>query len=476
MGNPGWSYRDLLPTFIAMERNGNIESVDPRYHGTDGDMSVQYFPYQDQNVFHFLNAYQELGLELFDQNTERQVGTSLIQTFSSNGLRFTSNDAYIRPIRNQRPNLVIQRNAYVTRVLIDQNNRAYGVEYVQNGQWLRATASKEVILSAGSLMNPKVLMLSGVGPSNVLQQFNIQVLKDLPVGQNLHDHTTTDGVVIALSNLTATTATDQQRVRDVFQFRQTQRGPLAGTATLQVNAFVQTRYENQPDRPDIQFSLDPTNVRNFFTDPVLTAAATTDPRAYYDGVMVRPILLSPASRGYVTLNATDPLFGLPLVFPNTFQQDIDLLTMVEGMKQGVSITNTPTMRRIGARVVTIPLPACRHLPFGSDDYWACVAMSYTTTIYHPVGTCKMGPPNDPTAVVDPRLRVYGISNLRVIDASIMPKIMRANPEAGILAIGQKGAEFIISDWVQSGRAESVGHQENVGGNLGWLGRIFSRFW
>lgn len=450
MGNPGWSYRDVLPTFIEMEHNGNIPHVNPHFHGTTGDMSIETFPHQDQNVFHFLEAYRELGLDIFDQNTDRQIGASLIQTFSRNGERFSANAAYIRPIRNTRKNFVLRTNAYVTRILINPETKtACGVEYIQDGQKFTARASKEVILSAGAIMSPKLLMLSGIGPAKHLQQFNIPVLQDLDVGYNLHDHATTDGVVIGLTNLTATTATLEEMISDVHQWKQYRRGPLSSTATIQVNAFVQTKYERQPDRQDIQYVLDPINVGNFYTDPILSQQATVDPRAYYDGVQLRPVLLDPKSRGRILLNNSDPVFGYPLIHPNTFVEDIDIARMVEGIKQGLNLLYTDRLKSIGAQLVTIPLPACLNYQFGSDDYWACVCMSYTATIFHPVGTCKMGPPKDRSAVVDPRLRVYGIRHLRVVDASIIPKIMRANPNAGVLMIAQKATKFIKDDWINT---------------------------
>lgn len=339
-------------------------------------------------------------------------------------------------------------NTEVLRALIDpQTKTAYGVEILsRSGKVQQIYARKEVIISAGSLNSPKVLMLSGIGLHEDLERHNIQVIKSLPVGYNLMDHTTIDGVVFALSNYSSTQVDDDMEKADLQYWQQQRMGPFASTGMLQLNAFVQTKYSD--NRPDIQYSFDAVNVENFFTDPILTAQSNINPLSYYNGIMVRPVLLFPRSRGYVTLNDTDPIFGDPLIYSNTFTQQVDLLTMVEGVKQSLNLLRTNAYQKLGARLVDIPLPACVNEIFGSDEYWACVASSYTTTLYHPVGTCKMGPKNDREAVVDSQLRVHGIKNLRVIDSSIMPVVIRGNTNAPTIMIAEKGSDMIKARWLK----------------------------
>ncbi|CAG9861852.1 unnamed protein product [Phyllotreta striolata] len=451
MGNTGWSYSDVLPYFIKSEDSRDHKGIDPRYHGKGGYQTVERFPYQDENTIGLLRSYQELGLPEVDQNSEQLIGTMLMQHTSRDGERLSTNGAFIRPIRTKRRNLTVRTNAHVTRILIDPKTKtAYGVEYNRNGRLIQVVARKEVILSAGSINSPVILMLSGIGPADHLQQHGIEVLKDAAVGFNLQDHTTIDGVVFRLTNHTSTLVGDEQMQSDTYEWKETRNGPLASTGALQTNAFIQTKYEQSLDRPDIQISIDSVNADNFYTDPILSYNTAVLPLSYYSGMMARPILLNPESRGRILLNDTDPVYGAPLIYANTFFEEIDLLRIVEGVKQSLNLERTSFFRKAGVRLDRTPMPACRHLPFGGDEYWACVAMAYTTTIFHPVGTCKMGAAGDRAAVVDAELRVYGVRGLRVVDSSVMPKIVRGNTNAPTIMIGEKGSDLVKKRWLRKG--------------------------
>ncbi|CAH0550710.1 unnamed protein product [Brassicogethes aeneus] len=468
MGNPGWSYDEVLPYFLKSEDNRNIYNVDKEYQGTvsqqyhasNGEWTVEYYPYQDSNTLLSLEAWKEMGLDIFDQNEPRQLGAMLLQHSSRDGVRLSTNMAFVEPVRYQRKNLRVISQAYVTRILINPvTKEAYGVEYVHNNRLVQAMAVREVILSAGVINSPKILMLSGIGPKQDLEDLNITVVQHLPgVGRNLHDHTTIDGLMIALSNLTATTVQTEQQNRDIFNYVDTHRGPMSSTGPLQINSFVKTSLETNPNRADIQYSLDSSDVGNFYSDPILTDEANVLPLAYYNGLTIRPVLLAPKSRGWITLNTTHPVFGPPLIYPNTFVEQEDVLRMLEGIRIGLRFGNTKVFQNVGAQIVANELPACSQFTFGTDEYFVCIMEQYTTTLYHPVGTCKMGPGKDHLAVVDPELRVYGIKNLRVIDSSIMPVTPRANTNTATIMIAEKGSDFIKIKWNNEGVHNKHGDQ------------------
>lgn len=265
-----------------------------------------------------------------DGNAESELGVTLYQHTSRHGERLSTNAAFIRPIRRKRTNLTIRTQAHVTRVLIDPRTKhAFGVEYIRDGEAKISTvrARKEVVLSAGTINSPKLLLLSGVGPKEQLQHFGIHVIQDLRVGENLQDHVTVTGVVISL-NKTATTATDEQRMEDVNKFKHSRMGPLSSTGPLQVGVFSVTEYSDYKDLPDMQYSFDAVTVQDFINNPTLEP--NVQPLAYYDAINVRPIVLQPRSRGRISLNTTDPIWGAPLINPNYFGDGRDLETLVAG--------------------------------------------------------------------------------------------------------------------------------------------------
>ena len=425
-----------------------IVHKNPHYHGTGGYQTVERFPYTDPNSLVLIKAWEEIGFNKVDANTEEQLGVMKLQTTSIHGLRQSTNGAFIRPIRKKRSNLFIETQAHVTRVLIDpKSKKAMGVEYMDTvtGFTKTALASKEVILSAGSINSPKILKLSGVGPADELKNHGIKVIYDSPVGKNLQDHVTMEGLMIDLNNKTIKMADLEQMKNDVYEFLETHKGPLSSTATAQVGAFAQSKYETSYKAPDIQFTFDGNNIHDFLSND-MAAEISALPLNYYDSINIRPILLHPRSRGFIRLNNTDPVWGPPLIYPRYFTSMPDLNIMIEGIRIGQQLFHSHTFKKHGWRMVDVPLQPCRQYIFDSDEYWACVLMEYTATIYHPTSTCKMGPKGDPEAVVDPRLRVYGVSKLRVVDASIMPLIVRGNTNAPTIMIAEKASDMIKEDW------------------------------
>ncbi|XP_068624002.1 glucose dehydrogenase [FAD, quinone]-like [Battus philenor] len=450
MENFGWSYREVLPYFKKAENNQDIEAHDVYYHSSKGPLNVERYPYTDLNSLMLVQAFKEKGLPVTDFNGENQIGTDLVQTTSKDGRRMSANVAYIRPIRQTRPNLNIVTEAFVTKILIDPASKvAVGVHYIKHGVSYTVYCTREVILSAGSINSPKLLMLSGIGPKYHLDSLNIPVLADLKVGFNLQDHVTTEALILGLSNKTSTLISGEQLLNEVSKYHHqypTKFGPMSSTGSLSGIAFIKTGYEKE-DAPDIQFHFDGVNVQDLYSDPTNYLASRIFPLSFYDGITVRSILLTPKSRGFVLLNNTDPVFGQPLIYSRFFTAKEDLDRLLAGMRYVVSLENTEAFKLSGANFVKTPIKGCESFIWGSNDYFICILMLYTSTIYHPVGTCKMGPAWDRDAVVSPKLKVYEIGQLRVIDSSIMPKIIRGNTNAPTIMIAEKGSDLIKEEWI-----------------------------
>ena len=370
---------------------------------------------------------------------------------SANGTRQSTNDAFIRSIRYKRKNLTIKTEAYVTKLLVDsKTKRVIGVEYAsttKNNQTKLnlVFTKKEVIVSAGTINSPKILMLSGIGPREELNKHRINVISNLSVGRNLQDHVSMHGLIIAL-NFTSTRKTNSMKEKDISRYEKTHSGPLSAVGTTSCGVFLQTTFQHENSVPDIQIINLGGNQEDILNNPQEFIDLAVESLVYYDAVNIHPILLSPKSRGFILLNDSDPLWASPLIYPGYFTNHSDLDVLVEAVEIALKLFDTELFKKNDFRLMDKPLPACRQFEFGVRNYWKCMMMEYTASVYHPVGTCKMGPKSDPDAVVDERLRVYGVDGLRVVDASIMPKIVRGNTNAPTIMIGEKTSDMIKEEW------------------------------
>ncbi|KVX62905.1 GMC family oxidoreductase [Burkholderia stagnalis] len=418
LGNHGWSYDDVLPYFRLSEHN---ERFDDAWHGRDGPLWVSDL--RTGNPFHerYLEAARQAGLPLTDDfNGAQQEGIGIYQVTQKQGERWSAARAYLLPYIGRRSNLTVETHAQVRRILFE-GRRAVGVEVLQNGTVRTLRARREVLLAAGAFQTPQLLMLSGVGPMHELARFGIQTVQHLPgVGRNLQDHPdfifgyrtrSVDTMGVSLRG-------SLRMLREILRFRSERRGMLT-TNFAEGGGFLKT----QPglDAPDIQLHF-------------VVALVDDHARRLHagHGLSCHVCLLRPRSRGSVTLRSNDPA-AAPLIDPAFFDDPRDVDDMVAGFKITRRLMQTPALARWITRDLFTP-------NVKSDDDIRAVLRQRTDTVYHPVGTCRMG--HDEMAVVDPQLRVRGLEGLRIVDASVMPTLIGGNTNAPTIMIGEKAVDLI----------------------------------
>jgi choline dehydrogenase-like flavoprotein len=418
-GNDGWCFEDVLPWFKKHENRWGAPSP---LHGRSGELDVQQLRSSNPLARAFVDAAVEASHQRSDDfNGVEQDGFGLFDLNQRRGVRLSSSRAFFHPVRG-RPNIDLITDALVEKVRIE-NGRAIGVTIVRDGVRVELDAAREVVLAAGTVNSPQLLLLSGIGPAAELAQHGIAVVRDLPgVGENLQDHPTASLAVDNPSresyalNWRAAPRNALAPLRYLLQ----RRGMLASNAA-EAGGFIRTHAGL--DRPDIQMT---------FMVGMKTNARTL-PRAH--GFMVHVAVLRPATRGKLELVSTDPA-ARPRMRARFLESRSDVETLVAGMKEARRILGMPAMRPFSGAEVA-PGAAVT-----SDAEIEAYIRATATTTYHPVGTCRMGPAGDRGAVVDARLRVHGVAGLRVADASIMPDIIGGNTSAPSMMIGERAAAFI----------------------------------
>ncbi|VDI41110.1 Hypothetical predicted protein [Mytilus galloprovincialis] len=410
-GADGWSYTDVLPYFMKIEDMKIKQLTNSTYHSTGG-----YLPITESKVTPLSNIYQraaeELGYKVVDQNGEDMIGFSYVQSNIFGGERFSTSTAYIRPIID-RSNLHISTHSFVTKILI-ANKTAIGIEMIKNGQKMILLARKEVILSAGAVNSPQLLMLSGIGPREHLDEHKIEVYADLPVGENMEDHLMFFMKYNIKEDLSVSVKSTQSWW-NMLQYYLT-RGGIFSFSGMEAIIFDKSRVKHtQTLYPDYQlmfFSIasDKTFLENGlplnYNDSVVKLAQT---RAFSNEFTITQILLHPKSTGSIKLKSNDP-FVNPVIDPNYLIHRHDIDIFIEAIRKTQELAKSKALMKLDATLNRVDFPGiCDEEEFDSDIYWECLIRHYAVTVYHPSCTCRMGDKDDPTAVVDSKLRyAYGI--------------------------------------------------------------------
>lgn len=435
LGNTGWGWQDVLPYFRLSEHN---ERFNDEFHGQDGPLWVS--DSRTDCGLHplWVEAAREAGFPVVDDfNGADQEGVGVFQVTQKNGERCSSAHAFLLP-HLDRPNLKVELKATVQRILFE-GRRAVGVEFRQSGQTRIVRARKEVILSAGALQSPQILQLSGVGNGDDLQKMGIPVIHNLPaVGARLQDH---PDVILGMAtdhpDTFGFTFSGVTRLgRESGRYRSERRGAWTSNFA-EAGAFLKSRPEL--DRPDLQLHL--------VTGLVDDHGRKTH---FKNGFSVHVCLLRPKSEGRIGLNSPDPM-DVPLIDPGFLNDPQDLEDLLQGYKVTQKLLEAPSLKNVIKRHV-FPDPA------KNDDELRSILRQRVDTVYHPVGSCRMGVGDG--FVVDPELKVYGMEGLRVVDASVMPTLIGGNTNAPSIMIGEKAVDLIrgrsrVSN--QSAREDATAH-------------------
>ncbi|ESO12711.1 hypothetical protein HELRODRAFT_159297 [Helobdella robusta] len=466
-GCSGWSYEDVLPYFIKAENNKNMYYKQSDYHGSQGPLSVSDMSSTLLSE-KFIMAAKEMKYDRLDVNGPKQLGVSLIQGLTSWGKREGVLNAYLYPSMN-RDNLHVATHAYVRKVLF-KGNQAVGIELFWNKTIRQVRAIKEVILSAGVIGSPHILMLSGIGPQKHLKKFDIPVIMDLPVGRNLQDHVTVLGLEFTIKNKIATTDKKTKSLSVLFDYLIFGKGVLTTSGYEATGFFTSAIQPSNITYPFIQVHLFNSMLGTVMSEERLTAIKSRlnmnnkvftslfGDMMYNEGFTLYPILLHPRSRGSVTLNSSNP-YDKPIIDPNYLSEDQDVQILLEGIRLSERIVSTKEMKTIGAERSSRRHPFCEQHEDGSDEYWSCFIRHNTMSMHHGVGTCKMGAAGDIGAVVDDQLRVRGVKKLRVVDASVIPNIISGDINAAVIMIAEKAADLILNRKTVKKFGEKETHDE-----------------
>ncbi|KAK9871024.1 hypothetical protein WA026_009982 [Henosepilachna vigintioctopunctata] len=438
LGNPGWSFDDILPYFKKME-NFQSNNIDLKYRGFGGPLNVAYKePKEDLSRLKSLTT--NLGIKYIeDYNAKDQIGFSRSQKNIQCGKRVSGATAYVRPSM-QRHNFNVTLKSLVTKIIIDKSTKtAKGVEFVRNGKKYRAFAKKEVVISGGAINSPQILMLSGIGPEDELKKHSIPVVKVSPVGKYLKDHYSFK--VYYRSNETIPLKSFRELLKEYIQGR----GMLTNLDNTLTYTFINTKNKSS-SVPNLEFVLlGTTPVPNVipqlsnYIEKIDQFNSKINEQTDY---AIEVYILHPKSVGTIKLKSNDPK-DFPLIDTAIFEAPEDLQLLYESTEILSEFEKTDFAKALN--FTRLDFEFCNQHERDSKPYWYCAIQHLADPTYHMSSTVKMGPQQDPFAVVDNKLRVYGVKNLRVADCSVMPSTISGHNNAPAFLIGEKAADLIKAD-------------------------------
>ncbi|XP_067634957.1 glucose dehydrogenase [FAD, quinone]-like [Eurosta solidaginis] len=448
-GNTGWGWDDVLPYFErSVQPSGSKEQP-------QGYVTLNDFPVHDEDIEQMIfQGAAELGLARVREFAEgSEIGYANLPGTFQNGKRSTTAKSYLSTV-SKRANLHIIKNARVTKLNFDEIGRnVRSVSFtLQSKHEMNVNIGKELVLSAGAIETPKLLMLSGVGPAQHLNQLKIPLINDLHIGDNMQDHVYVM-TFMKLNEHKARAWTTLDSLDSIYNYLIHEKGPLSSHNTVSLTGFINTLKKSA--YPDIEYHhfiirrgdfaglnifLTGLSINEQFRAQLLKALETSDILGVYN------ILLNPKSIGNIRLRSSE-FIEPPIIRHNYLTEPEDEATLLRAIRFQERVLNTLAYESMNANFLLPTIDECDVYELRSDEYWSCYIKYFSTTLYHPVGTVKMAPEMDETSCVNPRLRLNDCNNVRVVDASIMPKIPSANTNAATIMIAEKAADFIREDWL-----------------------------